>query len=154
MRAAPRRLIDRIGFLGLGLALGAVVAAQPTWASLQQPTTIPIAWMPPPGVVQISPCVPTMGEHWADPATMPMGPIYTVDKGRLISIEYMPAQADFAEGKSWNDLTFTYWGQPLPIRHADIDFLHEGHEGYEVPHYDMHFYLVNHAEDRAITCQP
>ena len=153
MHTALRHLIGRIGFLGLGLALGVLVVAQPTWASLQQPTTIPIAWMPPPGVVQISPCIPTMGEHWADPATMPMGPIYTVDKGRLISIEYMPAQADFTEGRSWNDLAFTYWGQPLPIRHADIDFLPAGHEGYEVPHYDMHFHVVSHAEDQEITCQ-
>lgn len=78
MRAAPRRLIDRLVFLGLGLALGYLVAAHPTWASLQQPSTTPIAWVAPEGVVQISPCVPTMGEHWANPANLPMGPIYTV----------------------------------------------------------------------------
>ena len=144
MTTALHRVVRRSWQLLAGVALGAALMAQPTWAYLQQPTTIPIAWMPPPGVVRISECVPTMGEHWADPATMPMGPIYTVDKGRLISIEYMPAQADFAEGKSWNDLTFLYWGQPLPIQHADIDFLPHGHEGYEVPHYDMHFYVVGH----------
>ena len=154
MRTTFRRVLDRLGLFGAGLALGAVVATQPALASLQQPSTIPVAWMPPPGVDQISPCVPTMGEHWANPADMPMGPIYTVHNGHLISIEYMPAQADFAEGKSWNDLTFRYWGQPLPIEHADMDFLPHGHEGYEVPHYDMHFYLVGHPEDRAITCQP
>ena len=153
MYAALSRIARRSWQFVAGVAIGGALVAQPTWASFQQPTTIPIAWVAPPGIVQISPCVPTMGEHWANPATLPMGPIYTVDAGRLISIEYMPAQADFAEGKSWNDLAFTYWGQPLPIRHADIDFLHEGHEGYEVPHYDMHFHVVGHAEDRAITCQ-
>ena len=153
MRLASQRALERLGLFIAGAVVGVAIVAHPALASLQQPTAIPVAWMPPPGVVQISPCVPTMGEHWADPATMPMGPIYTVDRGRLISIEYMPAQADFAEGKSWNDLTFTYWGQPLPIRHADVDFLPAGHEGYEVPHYDMHFHVVSHAEDRAITCQ-
>jgi hypothetical protein len=40
------------------------------------------------------------------------------------------------------------------IAHADIDFLPHGHEGFEVPHYDMHFYVVGHPEDREITCQP
>ncbi len=154
MRTALRRIASRSWQFIAGVVLGVGIVAHPTLAALQQPTTIPVAWVPPPGVVQISPCVPTMGEHWADPATMPMGPIYTVDRGRLMSIEYMPAQADFAEGRSWNDLAFTYWGQPLTIQHADVDFLAHGHEGYEVPHYDMHFYLVNHGEDRAITCQP
>jgi hypothetical protein len=154
MRLASRRLIDRLAMLGFGLALGYLVAAQPTWASLQQPSTTPIAWIPPAGVVKISECVPTMGEHWANPADLPMGPIYTVHDGRLISIEYMPAQADFAAGKSWHDLTFHYWGRPLPIEHADMDFLPEGHEGYEVPHYDLHFYVVGHPEDREITCRP
>lgn len=153
MLATLHRVVGRSWQFIAGVTVGLAFVAHPALATLQGPTTIPIAWMPPPGVVQISPCVPTMGEHWANPATLPMGPIYTVDKGRLISIEYMPAQADFAEGKSWNDLTFLYWGQPLAIQHADFDFLPHGHEGYEVAHYDMHFYVVNHAEDRAITCQ-
>ena len=154
MRLASHRLTERIAILGLGLALGYLVAAQPTWASLRQPSTTPIAWVAPEGVVKISECVPTMGEHWARPQDLPTGPLYTVHNGRLISIEYMPAQADFAAGKSWNDLTFRYWGQQLPIEHADIDFLPEGHEGFEVPHYDMHFYVVGHQEDREITCRP
>jgi hypothetical protein len=102
-----------------------------------------------------------MGEHWANPADLPEGPIHTVYSGRLISVEYMLSQADFTAGKNWLDLTFRYWGQPLSIVHADIEFLPRGHRSappwsfsYEVPHYDMHFYLVTHAEDLAITCQP
>jgi hypothetical protein len=108
--------------------------------------------MAPPGVTKLSDCVPYMGEHWANPANMPLGPIYTVNAGRLISIEYMPTQADFTAGKSWDDLKFLYWGNELTIQHADIGFLPQGHEGFEVPHYDMHFLLISHAEDRAITC--
>jgi hypothetical protein len=154
MRLVSHRALERLALLALGLALGGLLAAHPALASLQQPSTTPIAWVAPEGVVQLSPCVPTMGEHWANPAHLPMGPIYTVHNGRLISIEYMPAQADFAAGKSWNDLTFRYWGQQLPIEHADMDYLPAGHEGYEVPHYDMHFYVVGHPEDREIACQP
>lgn len=154
MRPGSRRLFERAALLAAGLTLGALTAAVPVRATLQQPSTTPVAWMPPPGVVQISPCVPHMGDHWANPKDLPLGPIYTVHQGRLISIEYMPAQADFAAGKSWEDLTFRYWGQPLQIEHANVDFMPQGHEGYEVPHYDMHFHVVTHAEEREITCQP
>ena len=65
----------------------------------------------------------------------------------------MLSQADFAAGRDWTDLAFRYWGQPLPIDHADIEFLPAGHGGFAVPHYDMHFHVVPHAVDRAITCQ-
>jgi hypothetical protein len=147
-----RRALERLGLLAIGLLLGGIVAAQPVLASLQQPSTTPIAWMAPPGVVQVSPCVPLMGEHWARPEDMPLGPIYTVYQGRLMAIEYMPPQSDFAAGKSWHELAFTYWGQQLPIQHADFGFQPNGHEGYEVPHYDLHFFVVSPDEVREITC--
>ncbi len=41
MHAVPLRPVDRTGFLGFGLALGYLVAAQPTLASLRQPATSP-----------------------------------------------------------------------------------------------------------------
>ncbi len=145
---------NRAAVLMLGMALGGLVAAQPLWATQHEPQTTPVAWVAPPGVIRISECVPLMGEHWARPANLPMGPIYTVVGGRLTSVEYMPAQADFTVGKSWEDLTLQYWGQPLIINHADITLMPQGHEGYEVPHYDLHFYLVSPAEKRAITCRP
>jgi hypothetical protein len=154
MRFDARPVFDRAALLSVGLALAALLAVHPALASLQRPSTTPIAWIAPEGVVQVSACVPTMGEHWAKPADLPQGPIYTVHQGRLIAIEYMLTQADFAAGKNWHDLTFRYWGQQLPIEHADVDFQPQGHEGFEVPHYDLHFYVVGHSEDREITCQP
>src|SRR5687768_13716732 len=103
MALDTHRLWNRAGLLLLGMALGGLVAAQPLWATQQAPQTTPVAWVAPPGVVRISECVPLMGEHWARPSDLPLGPIYTVDAGRLTSVEYMPAQADFAAGKSWED---------------------------------------------------
>jgi hypothetical protein len=153
MQSKSRRVLDRAGLFVVALALALAVGAEPVRATLDKPSTTPVAWMAPPGVVKVSECVPTMGEHWAKPEDLPMGPIYTVHRGRLISIEYMPAQADFMAGKSWEDLTFQYWGQQLAIEHANIDFQPHGHEGFEVPHYDMHFYLVTHGEEREISCQ-
>jgi hypothetical protein len=59
----------------------------------------------PQGTVQLDPVViPAMGEHWGNPIDMPTGPIYGVFEGKLVFIEYMISQKDFAEGKSYVNL--------------------------------------------------
>ena len=98
----------------------------------------------PEGVIQLSPCVPTMGEHWADPQNMPFGPIYGVYEDEVRFVEIMPSQADFAEGKSWLEVLVPPVGQT--IDHVDFEFVPNGHEGYEVPHYDIHAYFVSHSK--------
>lgn len=43
-------------------------------------------------------------------------------------------------------------GLPAPsIQHTDVDFQPTGHEGFEVPHFDIHHYYVTHEEHMAIT---
>ena len=37
---------------------------------------LPLASSLPDSVVKISPVVPEMGEHWANPKDLPLGPIY------------------------------------------------------------------------------
>jgi hypothetical protein len=96
----------------------------------------------PAGVVQVSPCVAGMGEHWADPQELPFGPIHGVYEGKVIFTEVMIDQKSFAQGKGWRNVL-----QPLPgqtIDHVDIAFNPNGHEGYPVPHYDVHAYYVAH----------
>ncbi|MEO8244631.1 MAG: hypothetical protein ABI832_20255 [bacterium] len=94
----------------------------------------------PANVVQVSPVVPMMGAHWADPATLPLGPIYCVDQGKIICLEYMISQEDFAAGKSWDNLAGR---TDLPsIDHVSIGFEPHGHEGFPVPHYDLHIYFI------------
>lgn len=153
MNVRSTHLVQRLGSLALGLGIALTLAVTPVAASEEQPGLRPIEWTPPPGVVKITDCVPYMGEHWARREDMPFGPIYTVHKDRLISIEYMPSQQALEDGKSWQNLTFHYRGRPLTIDHANIDFMEHGHEGYEVPHYDMHFFVVTREEERTITCR-
>jgi len=137
----------------LVISVGLMTAAQ------QEPTPEQLAAMAeraaqlglPEGVVQISPCVPGMGEHWADPKNMPLGPIYGVMGDEVVFVELMPAQADFAAGKSWHEVLVPPAGQV--IDHVDFDYLPEGHEGYEVPHYDIHAYFVPHSGHMAF-CPP
>ena len=58
------------------------------------------------------------------------------------------SQADFQAGKSWRELTGL---KNLPsIDHVNMSFEPKGHEGYEVPHYDMHIYFVPPAALEAI----
>jgi hypothetical protein len=140
-------------FLSALPVFAAVLAVAATvLADNHRPSNIPITWVAPEGVIRVSACVPLMGEHWANPADLPLGPIYTVHNGRLTSVEYMIAQADFLAGRSWDDLKTLYWGREVPIQNVNIGFVPMGHEGYEVPHYDLHFYTITDPEVRAITC--
>jgi hypothetical protein len=101
----------------------------------------------PPGFVQVSPCIATMGEHWGNPKTLPFGPYYGVYNGRVVFTEVMIAQADFARGKNFEQIL-----NPLPghaIDHVDIDFEPHGHPGFLIPHYDVHAYYVPHSAHEA-----
>jgi hypothetical protein len=102
--------------------------------------SLPDAAMVPEGTIQLSGVVPAMGEHWGNPADMPLGPIYCIHEGKIVCLEFMIAQADFEAGKSWPDLAGMD-GLP-PVDHVSIGFEPAGHEGYEVPHYDIHMYFL------------
>src|SRR4051812_38737338 len=83
--------------------LAAAATATPTRAD--DLTKLPTTNVLPSGTVKVSGVVPGMGEHWANPKDLPLGPIYCVHKGKVICIEYMISQADFQAGKSWPELT-------------------------------------------------
>lgn len=114
--------------------LAQAAAAQDPYAALPGVESLP------PNVVQVSPFVPMMGEHWADPATLPLGPIYCVHRGKVVCLEFMMAQADLKAGRSWPALAGMA-GLP-PVHHTHMGFVEHGHEGFEVPHYDVHMYFL------------
>lgn len=105
----------------------------------------------PKGTIQLTPCVPGMGEHWADPENLPFGPIYGVVEGEVVFVEIMIAQEDFNAGKSWTGVLMPAEGYAAD--HVDIEFEPAGHEGYEIPHYDVHAYFVSHV-NHAGFCPP
>ncbi len=105
---------------------------------------LPSAKSLPEGVVQVSPMVPGMGEHWANPKDLPFGPIYCVMNGRVTCMEYMISQEDFNAGKSFKELRpWLARAEQPAIDHMEFNFEPHGHEGYEVPHYDVHMYFVS-----------
>jgi hypothetical protein len=99
----------------------------------------------PDGVIQ-TPLVPGMGEHWFRPQDNPIGPIYGVHEGKLVFIEQMISQKDFTDGTGHVNIDGMR-GLPSPaIVHSDVEFQAHGHEGFEVPHFDIHHYFVTHEE--------
>jgi hypothetical protein len=119
----------------------AVAVAFGTAAFAAQNPELPNVSILPKDAVQLSPSVPLMGEHWGNPADMPLGPIYCVHEGKVICIEYMISQEDFMNGKSWPALQGL---TDLPsINHIDIGFNPKGHHGYEIPHFDLHMFFIS-----------
>lgn len=105
-------------------------------------STVNVAILPK-GTIKLTPPIPQMGEHWANPKDMPLGPIYGVYNGKLVFFEYMPAK-DL--DKTIHDVPGNLVPLPTKIDHFDIDWNPKGHEGYEVPHYDMHLYFISREE--------
>lgn len=139
-RAVPKFLAAT---LPIGLAMGAanIASAASLKAELSQ---LPRTQALPAGVVKVSPYVTGMGEHWANPANLPFGPIYCVVDGHITCMEYMISQKDFADGVSHNRLVPWFDGKRQPaVNHIDFGFEPNGHHGYEIPHYDIHMYFLS-----------
>lgn len=107
-----------------------------------QPATLPAGI--PKGSMLLSPCISGMGEHWGALKDLPVGPIYGVYRGKVVFSEVMLKQDDFAAGKSYTDVLHALPGHA--IDHVDIEFEPKGHEGFPIPHYDIHAYYVPHAD--------
>jgi hypothetical protein len=133
--------------LALPLTLACTVAAFAA-AQMQLP---PQPKVHPAGIpktaVLLSPCIRTMGEHWATPSDLPNGPIYGVWQGKPIFTEIMVSVKQLDRGFSWANI------RPLPgyrIDHLDFEFEPHGHAGYPVPHYDVHLYYISYAAQMKI----
>lgn len=94
-----------------------------------------------PQAVAISPHVPHMGVHHADPATLPLGPIYCVIEGRVVCVEYMFAASDLTSGESWRAMPVGF--ETPPISHVDFEFKPDGVGPNPVPIYQLHIYFVD-----------
>lgn len=95
----------------------------------------------------LSPCIATMGEHWANLKDLPMGPIYGVWEGKPVFTEIMVPVTALQKGFSYSDI------HALPgytIDHVDFEFEPHGHQGMPVPHYDLHAYYVSPAVQATI----
>lgn len=133
--------------LALAFTSAAAVAAQPMkgMGLPPQPKVRPAGL--PADVVMFSPCIQTMGEHWANPKNLPTGPIYGTWQGKPVFTEIMVTVEQLKKGFSWANI------RALPgytIDHVDVAYEPKGHEGLPVPHYDVHAYYVSPAAQAKI----
>ncbi|MBV9333504.1 MAG: hypothetical protein JO146_05820 [Candidatus Eremiobacteraeota bacterium] len=133
------------------LAAAVVTAARAGAASPPSPELPPQPAAHPAGIpadaMLVSPCVATMGEHWANLKDLPTGPIYGVWQGKPVFTEIMVPVSELQKG-------FSYAGiHALPgytIDHIDFEYEPNGHPGLPVPHYDLHAYYVTPAVQASI----
>ena len=105
---------------------------------------------------KLSDIVPGMGEHWANPANLPIGPIYLVHDEEVIGIEYMftpNLMEEITTATPEGEMTF----KQLPglrvdayVNHLGIEFVPEGHEGFEETHFEVHLYFISAGERQEI----
>lgn len=101
----------------------------------------------PQDALMVSPCIATMGEHWANPKNLPTGPIYGTWGGKPVFTEIMVPLTALQQGFSYANL------QALPgytIDHVDVSFEPQGHPGMTIPHYDIHAYYVSAGVQKTI----
>lgn len=101
---------------------------------------------------KLSDVVPGMGEHWANPENLPIGPLYLVHDGEVIGIEYMfttDLMDEITMATPEGEMVF----KQLPglridmyVNHMEIEFLPQGHEGFEEAHFDVHLYFISALE--------
>lgn len=95
-RRAPRFITSTLVLLAISIGATGIAQEAPTAEQMQAMAERAAQLGLPQGVIQLAPCAPTMGEHWANPDDMPLGPIYGVMNDEVVFVELMSAQADFA----------------------------------------------------------
>ena len=94
-----------------------------------------------PDAQAISPHVPHMGVHWANPADLPNGgPIFCEIDGRVVCVEYiLPAEA-VQGGTDFKGLLPGM--ETPPISHVDWEYKPDGVGGNPAPVFQLHIYFV------------
>ncbi len=134
------RMLALVAAWSAATALAIAAPAAGTMALPPQPAVRPAGM--PAGYVLVSPCVPQMGEHWANPRDLKL-PIYGTYRGRVIFSEIMIPKTVLDRGFDYSDL------KALPghtIDHVDIGYEPHGHAGMPIPHYDIHAYYISAAQ--------
>jgi len=122
------------------VALVAACLALATPAAADGLSHLPLLSDIAPQAVAISPHVPQMGAHWAEPANLPLGPIYCVIDGRVVCVEYMFPASEFAAGTDWTGITTGM--QTPPIIRIDMEFKPDGVGPFREPLYQLHLYFA------------
>lgn len=113
-------------------------------------------------VEQLSPVLPMMGAHWADPSDLPLGPIYLLtDDGKIMGIEYkftenmleevlVPGSEEGILELNGLSISMPEIGLERVAEYMDLSYMPRGHDGFD-EHWDLHIYFVSPEELARLT---
>ncbi len=96
----------------------------------------------------IETCSNHQGQLYIRPIDIPQGPVYMVNNGKIIGLEYMLAKQSFLDGQGVSNLP----AMDINVNHVDITYEPDGHAGYNAPHYHVDLYLVPNSVTQNIVC--
>jgi hypothetical protein len=104
----------------------------------------------PKDAVQIETCEDNKGAMFVEPQNIPQGPIYMVNKGQVIGIEFMLNLSQVMNSGKFDYLP----AENVKIDHMKFGYLSEGHAGNPVPHFHADLYTVSKNVEENIKCPP
>lgn len=132
-----------------GAGIGVLVYMSRADKQAQQPVAVVDSEIKlPPDATLLQSCADRKGALYARPSDIPTGPIYMVQSGKVIGIEFMLDQAEFLANKSFTGLE----AAGVKVHHANVGLVSKGHEGFPKPHYHVDLYTVDAETEQAISC--
>lgn len=102
----------------------------------------------PKDAVIVSQCSNTQGTVYMRPNDIPNGPLYMVNKGKVIGLEYMVNKDQLIAGHRLDNLL----GFNMKVDHINVYYEPEGHAGNIMPHFHIDYYTVSRATEQQIAC--
>jgi hypothetical protein len=78
---------------------------------------------------------------------LPFGPYYGVHRGKLVFTEYKATLDEAQRGRLTNLKSMSG-----PVDNVDVVWRPRGHQGFEVPHFDVFLWNIPQSERQAIKC--
>jgi hypothetical protein len=105
--------------------------------------------LPLPGdAIKVQACVEQKGELHAKASDLPQGPIYMVDNDKVVGLEYVMNQNDFAKGKVYENLN-TYNSL---VDHMQVATMSADYNGKSGTYYVVDLYFVDKKTQARIGC--
>jgi hypothetical protein len=97
-------------------------------------------------LVKLPDFVPSLGQLYVDPKTLPAGPFLAYDHdGKLVSTIYMIPVNELNQKKAFNELA----APGGAVDHVSLSF-NAGHPGVEQPHYHVVLWHVSKADEARV----
>jgi hypothetical protein len=105
--------------------------------------------LPLPGdAIKVQACVEQKGELHAKASDLPQGPIYMVDKDKVVGLEYVLTQEEFAKGKVYENLN----AYNSLVDHMQVATMSSDYNGKAGTYYVVDLYFVDKKAQASIVC--